>query len=591
MPQPTHDHAVAARRAVVSMEFRLGLYQWLTRLQTAHQGCWAWPVVAYLTFFLLIVGLEDSIIWAARALPFGLAALWVVGGVLLAWWPLATLMSAETANPLRRGGHIAALLPIPSCDRDRAAGWGRFWAMTIALALGIALMLVARELAPHEAGPMPDYDPEMHPLARAWLGLVAVPPGGPDPTPILFWALAALPIFAAGRVLRSVATRAVARFSRQAAWTVCVPPVGLALPAGLAVARQLPFVWQLAVGVSVGIIVYALVAEWSLRRLDPHRAMRWTEALPRAAEHRRDAARDVSTDEEPSRPWWEYDLGFEWLFVPELGFKRWTQALRRTVTLFAVAALVFVVGWPLLARVWVFCAYLYHHYAWPSQPLAIQTEELALGAQLCLHYLPLAAIAFCLGIWWEAYPSKRRRIGDLLPVDPRARWRAKLFAAIVLSVAFVLLAEASGLLGGIIARALGAVDPIPARFHWMVLAAPALALIAWAQGPLLRNAFRVARCMVSLWPYLAFMATTAYMAGLVAIAEGQALHICPILAWPAAVVVLVASWFAVRPNAWSLREDGRAGSLATLLAGLALILSMVTAPLLVAAVAPLPWME
>jgi len=532
-------------RAYAAMELRVGLYQWLTRVGPSRHSPVVHLSLMLMPLWLFPLGTPSLASQIPSHDPLA-AAMWIAGGALLVWSLLAATTVANgwvASTPRIRDW--SALLPLSTGQRVHAGFIGRLAGVAIWVGTGLLLMLMAWWLAGRSGERAPD--------------LAAAAP----------WALGIVPVVAAGQVLGLTARKADRRFPQGLATTLVGVTMIEGLAVGFAVGSRVPAPWQIAGGVAAGTVAYLILAGSQLLGRPGGSALEW---LWDQWSQRADgtSVADEVTGEAPgeeaspasTRPsgWRKWELG--WAFVPEIDFGMWARSARLLFAAFALLGVGCAVGWPLLSHA--------DHILFEGEGAggSAGAAGLAWGPFFCLYCLPLAGVAFAFGMWWADYPARRARSGGaLLPLSAAALWRARLVAGLIYGLGFLLLGQAFDIVGESVAAALGAPWPvIPLNHHWFVLAIPALALIAWAQGPLLRNPFRLLSWLPAAWGIGTAVAAIFWTPFLAGAAEAKHLHVWPMVMWPVALAVVALSVAAIRPSLWPVSPDGRlefGGKLAT----------------------------
>lgn len=112
---------------------------------------------------------------------------------------------------------------------------------------------------------------------------------------------------------------------------------------------------------------------------------------------------------------------------------------------------------------------------------------------------------------------------------------------------------------------------------------PALTMVAWAQGPLLRNPFRLLSWLPAVWGIGTALAAIFWTPFLAGAAEAKHLDVWPVVMWPVALVVVALSAAAIRRHAWPLTADGRLTPRGNLAAACVVALCSVTSGMVVSA--------
>lgn len=532
-------------RAYAAMELRVGLYQWLTRVGPSRHSPLIHLSLMVMPLWLFPLGNPSlgSQIPSHNTLA---AVLWIAGGVFLAWSLLAATTPANGyAAFTPRTRDWSALLPISTGQRVHVGLIGRLAGVAIWIGLGLVLMLTAWWLAGRSG-------------ERA-----------PDLAALLLWLLGIVPLVAAVQVFRLVAAKAYRRLPHGLATALVAVAMIEGTAVGCVAGSRVPAPWQIAGGVAAGTAAYLVLVGSQLLGSVGRSGVDWLWDQWSQRADRTSVAGEV-TGEAPgaeaipagTRPgrWRKWELG--WALVPEIDYGMWARSARLVFGGFAVLGAACAVGWPLLSYA--------DHVLFEGEAAGgpASAAGLARGPFFCLYCLPLAGVVFAFAMWWVDFPSRRARpVGALLPVEAPALWQARLVAGLIYGLGFLLLGQAFELIGESVAAALGATWPvIPLNDHWLVLAMPALAMIAWAQSPLLRNPFRLLSWLPAAWGIATAVAAIFWTPFLAGAAEAKDLHVWPMVMWPVAVVVVALSAVAVRPSVWPVSPDGRlelGGNLAT----------------------------
>ncbi len=517
------DHQASLRRqafrTLAAMEFRVGLYQWLTRVLPGAYGKPVWVLVAFAALPLASVYQGTGV----RTGPV-VYALWLAAGVVVACWTLAVLIPSELGRPRpagsRRGPsadpgglHLLRLLPVAPIRRESATLAGRLWAIGVAIAVGVALLLAAD-------------------VAARLTGRPALPP-----FPLAKWSLAAVSLWVVWCASRQLAHRRLGGYRWAAAialyatawpslltkalfWTVLAPHGwhGVWVPASAVLVGGAAWVLSALLLAGAHTVARRAVLRW---RVEPR-----LPGLPLL---------DLAT--------WREAWGR--LGVPEAGSAAWRRASGQVLGP-ASAALALVVGLPWLAQV------LRHPHApgpWSS----------AVG--FCLIALPLGAIPLVLVLWPGDFgPTPTPQFAPLLPLLPRDLWRFRLRAATAYALGFAGAAEFLALVCLGLAHLLG--HPLtlpPAGMLWSPLVVAAAALLLWAQAPLLTHPFRIWRRAEWLWlaMVVAAVCPAAIAAFTLNLLSPVRLPLAVLLLWAATMAQLWLSRRAVDPNSWHLDQSGR----------------------------------
>ena len=151
-----------------------------------------------------------------------------------------------------------------------------------------------------------------------------------------------------------------------------------------------------------------------------------------------------------------------------------------------------------------------------------------------------------------------------------------------------MMGEAFAVIGHVIATLFGGAEPIPLNWHWGPLTGPAIALIVWAQRPMLQYPLKLL-----LWPRLGgnwiivllappmliVMMLVAVSAGMppaltaLRMNEGAYAFVWPMATWALALLTTLGSRLAYRPSTWPLGEDGSLDGNRELFAGLTAVMA------------------
>ena len=533
----THDNIHRRRlRAIFMMEFRLGLYEWLTRsLSGRPRMLWVPPVLLAIGCALLWVGSPSLGSQIPRHWVAG--APWVSGGLLLVFGIASLLLAPAIAAGTERAMRLADLLPLYRCQRHLAATLGRLLACGIAIGLGVILVLLSW-------------------AAARPLGLAT-----PSLAPLRFWLLGAPFLLVLGLLVQWLGgdESPEDRGSLTVSWVLICAGGYL----GVQAARQVPHVWQLAHGAAVAIVVCSAVSigltwiVWLAQLLYGQATALWAS--------RRPAGAAVTLRHAP--PAWWRQLDFRWVWHPELDLRLWAKSAAAVFGILAILAALLILVWPvLLSRM--------------DDPNMDRATTIRVGATICTLCLPLVAVLLS-GMLWNHLLSRPMpkpgqdgplgpHVEELIPFPDGHRWRAKLVAAAVFAVGCVALGWVFTPLGYVIARACGGVEHLQGNLHWATLTAPALVLLAWAAGPLLHYPIKLSFSHGQSWVWAAVVVTLV-MAGVMAMFGGLAVvsflpggaaecgWIWPLLAWVIAAVVLARSRAIDRRAAWPLDDKGGLG--------------------------------
>jgi hypothetical protein len=474
----------------------------------------------------------------------------------------AAVVFDEPAAQVSRGRDVRALLPIAARERGMAALWGRLGSMALLLGVGSSMMLTAW-WGTHRAGLAP-----------------------PALVPVGFWALGAVPVFAFGALLRVLGGEARRRFPGLVSGLWLAACMAVAFGAAGSMAWHAPPTWQLAVGSIVGAAVFGAAVGYYLYTPWGERVLSWLDNVPSSYEHLVsgdvDAAGVAMEPEEgvaarALRRWWSVELG--WAFAPELGTAMWARSAAVIFAAFSAFGLVCAIGGPVLVRL----THALKTMTGSGASAGIASSDLAMGPFTCFYCLSVAGIALSAGMWWADYPTRPVRLASgLTPIAAQALWRRRLVAALIYCLGFFVLGQLLSIIGELLAEAVGGRFPlIPLDCHWVALGMPALALIAWAQGPLLRNPLRLNAWPAELWVILTAVVACVQPPWLPAMCESGDVHVWPAIVWPVALVLVALSRRAAQPNAWPVTENGRLTPIGQLAAGGVLIVSFVTSGFLI----------
>ena len=502
------------------MEFRIGLYRWL-------KLCWLtgsrYSILSAYVFMLLLfrtlaeANPESSILPNVNA-----GMLRIVARLLLAFWPWSGVLVCDPPVGERSGRHLVALLPVSTRRRQWTAAAGRGAAVGVAVALALALELIAFLIE----GPR-------QPLAATLA----------EPTA---WALAAVPILGFIWLARWGHEAVVRRSGTPLALHVWYWILIAGGAAGVVTYLHVRSVWQLAASFGVGAGLYGaligLAVLWPRGRGGDARG-----CLRRARLRLRPA------------------------FHPELGFGRWGRAAALALSTQALAIPLVIIAYAALGRCTI---------GWSSEwrtAFSVSALDLQRLATICFALAPVAALLLCARLW-DVPPTPNGGRGkwsvpvrELLPITPQCRWRRRLAAALLFGCGGALVGELFGGVGWILARTAGE-EALPlADLHWLALAAPALGVMLWALGPLLRYPLKIVlsfpRDEVWIIPAAAVVVVELTLVGLVAsgaLWEWGPLHpsgwrrpyLWPLVCWALAAVVLLVSYYANRPSIWWREAHG-----------------------------------
>jgi len=505
------------------MEFRVGLYWWLTRALPNAYGKPVWVLVAFMAWMLFP---------AYHVAVYGFAmggVLWLAAGVVVSVWALALFLPAElrrfrgTAGPGASRGltdcHVLRLLPASPDGRELGSAMGRLGALVVAIAVGLGLMLAGA-------------------LAARIEGREA-----PSPSPLMAWVLVAIALFALRCAALWLARKPAAPYSRLAAIALYISLwAGMLRPA----LRWLmgPPIPQPPVWLWAALILLAGAA-WVLLTLmlaGAHQVLRRVLPRPRLA-HRLSLSALIDVTG------WREAWGR--IGVPEAGWARWGWAAGRLLAtlcagpllLAAMACLPEAIATPHSAGVWSF----------------------AIGFPLIC--IPVGAIPLVLALWpGDLSGGPPRCFVYLAPLPHRDLWRIRLRAAAVCAFGSAAVAELVALaaLGAALAVRQPLAD-LPVALFWVPLMVPAIGLLLWAQAPLLSHPFRLLRAAEWLWLTLTIVAATLTIvttspAALIGFTIQLPLEVClpgaAGLLWAAAIVQAWLSYLALDPNAWGVDRSG-----------------------------------
>jgi len=514
----------ARRRAIgatAALEFRVGLYQWLTRVLPSVYGKPVWVLVAFVALMLFPL-------YHVAVLGFAVGrVLWLAPGAVVPVWALAVFVPAELrrfrGTTASRGAsrgltdyHVLRLLPASPNGRELGPAIGRLGALVVAIATGFALMLAG--------------------AAAAYLeGRQA-----PSPSPLMAWVLVALALFA----LRSAALWLARRPTAAYMW-----PAGITLWLGLwwclaSAPKVMDPEWQVDWFLqrshvwTWAALILLVGAAWVLLTL----LLAGAHLVLRGVLSSRWPGRRLSLSALVDAVAWREMWGR--VGVPEAGWARWGWAAGRLLGTLCAGALV-LGGVACLPKVIV-------------TPHSPGVWSFAIGFPLVC--IPLAAILLVLALWPGDFSGAAPRcFVYLAPFPHRDLWRIRLCAAAVCAFACAAAGELLALaeLGGALAVGAPLAD-LPVALFWVPVMVPAVGLLLWAQAPLLSHPFRLLRGAEWLWLILTIVA--ASLTGLIGFTVHPSLEVClpgaAGLLWAAAIVQAWLSYLALDPNAWGVDRSG-----------------------------------
>jgi hypothetical protein len=439
--------------AIAALEFRIGLYAWLTRIFPAQP----WGALGAVAFLLLagVAATEVTLLADQQYAqdPSGWAVVLVSLGRALIILTLAGMWTYSDTPPFGRRSsrhafrqqeprsHLAQLLPLSSLQREGAVLLGRLFVMAVLAAPGLALIAAAAHISP--AGRVGFLGLS----EAAWSAILIV---------------ATLLLSRFGAPGTSLATTGVLTMS----WLPILLNAASA-PGDLGQApdflRTMLLLWVAPAPVSLA--VRAARAGWlALRR------------------HRLAAASEPVT-ELPESFWVRRDANWRRACTPEAGRAAWARALGRVVAEVALGGALGIVVLSVLHPGWA-------HFVAGASLLVVPGYGGALG------------LLTWSGGMLETGP---RWLRDLLPESPRTRWRTTFGAALLAAVVFAGLGELLGAGGLLVARALsGKTATVPEVLYWMPPGILLASLIAWAQTPFLRHPHRIIAHEQDFWWACAF---------------------------------------------------------------------------------------
>lgn len=519
-------------RAIFMMEFRIVLYRCLVTIEPVWLRCLAAAMAPFACLVLLVIG-DPSL--ASQAPDHALAGpLWMFGALALIYClGLCLIVPFYGHAATDRRDHIRAIMPLTALQHRLAAEAGRFAVVTPAVAAAVSLLLLAR-----------------------WLAVTAGS-GSPSLVPVRYWLLAVL-----GASILGIAWRYFTQSRRaQRRKPTIAEVVGMMVtfPFALLLLVRVPDSWPLLPQWAAWMTVYS-ASFWLGGALG--RAAQSIFGGPVAGRHGVLGRLRLRLD-------------LRWVLSPDVDFSRWAKAACRTLAALAVAAALFVTAWPLGVRAVDIGAYVIAHRAWPAKPIVSDPEELSRGARMCLAGLPLLGTLLCLALWADRGRGSGLLFGpegawhpstaDLLPLREGQRWSGKLRAALLFAVGCPVLGELFAALGHLIARAFGGAPPLPTAAHWAALAAPAIALSAWAQVGLLRMPVKLsgiwhdASGQIGLVIVIGVQQFIAFGVCMSLLGPDYPLLWLPIW-WALTGVVLLWSCLADRPARWRIPAAGLASS-------------------------------
>jgi hypothetical protein len=439
--------------------------------------------------------------------PGGAQWVWSIGGALLISAALAVFLNRDALTGKPGASHVQRLLPVAPRSLRRAHIAARALAQAILLLLGTGLMLSA--------------------WAAVGAGLDAL-------TPFAMWALAAplLLLLAEGPALIGARLRPLLPHR---SWAHELVAAVVSAVGAFHVANWSPPALFLVTLLAAGAAMY--VTAWAA--LVPV-VMGFRAVLRRALAARSDGQTPVEYGARDG-----HGDSLTWALFPELDAGRWARAAPAVGAAAVTVGLVLSVAVPLVLG-------------------AIARGEpgpgaLARWANICQFGFPLAGILMSAVVWTGGFAPEGPTYGALLPIAVSRRWRANLGAGLVYAVSLTALGWAFGWLGYGVAGLLGDTARLPAGLSWMMVTAPALAMIVWAQAPILRNPLRVVRLGEWLWAALLLLVAVPVCAASLylyqAVLGGQP-HVWVPLTWAVAGLAVLASWLAVEPNRWRPGPDG-----------------------------------
>jgi hypothetical protein len=532
-PETTSALRRANMRTLASLEFRVGLYWWLTRVLPAQPYGWLVVpafVVGILMLPLLLAGDVVPQLHVPGIAPWVPVVLWFPARVLIVA-ALAGAMVRGEPSPLATRGqaapdgaagrttrpHLTPLLPLSAAEREVAATVGRLTAMAPLVLLGMALLAGGCLFARPGSVPRPELQ---------------------EPA---IWGLLALVVLALSRAERASA------YGQGG----CASPFVLYWLFSLAILSQM-HMWRLAEWLA---LIWLLGAAVERARLAGEAAVRSYERLRR---------RGSSTvlDESAPEPAIRWGLNWRRACTPEAGPRTWLRGTAVLAEQILALSAVSVVALPFV-----------------SADLAHMT------ALACFILLPafggVLAVAVSTG---GTLGDRSNAFRELLPLPPAPRWSAQALAAITGALVFAAMGEALGAGGLALTRLVtGAPVGAPTAMYWLPLTILAAALIAWAQEPLLRHAVDLVRDGEIILAVLVGVATLVLVPVVLAVALlGTPAWACPVVLWLTAGAVVLLSRATANPRTWDVRLDGYVTHNASQRANAVLLLSATSLALVVA---------
>jgi len=471
-----------ALRAIAAMEFRVGLYLWLTRVR--------WPGVMTVGIWFCLYGSGLGTIRSWLHIP----ALCSLPG--LAWerhpwaalnWGLASVLlgvaSAACTIPAPYGGRsvlfspFPLLLPLRGTDRALACLAGRLGAL------------------------LTGWAPALSAMALSWVAFAGDSGARPDLRALGFWLAAGSALLGIVHAGRFIVYGGAGRRGGSA---------------GAATPKPVHAVWR--------------------------RCTRWAGELR-----------------------WVTAEGVRRATLPRFEARKWAAPAAMMLARTVLDGAVIVVAWAAVRLVT------------GSRP---EAGLVALMARACLVVLPLMSLRPVMdrsvpGVIYEPYAQ----VSNVLPVRPGWRWRGQLPATLAYAAAFAVISELLGAGGSALACLLaGPNASVPPLLYWLPALAPAVALIAWAQGLLLRYPARLVEGIEWGWGAFALMTLLPGIALLAGVwnGEGNWLGAVALSLWPMAALVVAAARITDRPGAWGVNCNGWRTSATHRLVLLVIILSAVS---------------
>ncbi len=496
---------MSADKAIERWERRTAAAPYIASLQGF--GRLGAAVVWYLFWIILgatwSVGFESrgalSRCWGWHPLA-GLMAM--IGGILIVRAASQAIFAGTIMRPQKQT-HISRLLPMA---KHR---WNTISVRAVARAVGIPAALGCGMLAFAVL------------LAHEWDMRVL---GG-----IIEWPGMVLLAFVAPRLL-FMQLRAVSRYwsYKPVVRVVGATFILCAVAAGFWIRRMPDDTPPLRGFVLLGALVFAMgTAVWGAAR-----ATLWVIDRRRAARGR--SARDDARHEIR----WEALTAWAWAMLPADDFGRWARGMYRLLGVTIGAGILTA------AAAWVLAGW------------GVDAGWLIGAARGVLVLMPIVGGYACATIWFvRRGVDSTPRLAGLLPVARHHEWWSMLAGGLVFALGSSALAELLARGFVLTAHSLGATEVLTPELHLIPFGVPAIALILWAQVPLLVSSRRVADSSRIDPTWLALLGVL----GLLGVCAGMACsadidpRIWPWLEWPAALLAIAVSRCTCDPNFWPRR--------------------------------------